>query len=193
MEEIFKNVFDKYAEKYKNLLSIENEKLSFYPSKGSTGFTERNQSVNFVYAYCEYNSGDKTKYWFEFSVNKNEHIDAIIINYTKKEIIFVEAKRFKNNSNINSLYNDFDRLLKLNCLEEFEKRIKLDKDDCYDKWSFYCLLLADLWPNEHKDFIDDFSKKIKVKPETAELNLCDHGHYQIAAFLAKKEFCPSEN
>lgn len=55
------------------------------------------------------------------------------------------------------------------------------------------MLLADLWPNEHKDFIKEFKVNYEVKRETKNLNLCDHGDYQIAAFLAKKEFCPSEN
>ncbi len=78
MEYTYKReVLKAYQHNYEKILNI------FYPSKKSTGFTERNLTVNFSKAYeaVAGSVGDVCCSWFELPVNENgkDHVDAIII------------------------------------------------------------------------------------------------------------------
>lgn len=139
LEEVFKN----FEKEYQNIFS------SFYPSLESTGFQERNLSVNFSKAYEKAYPNDNVFSWFElqFRNEKDEpvnHFDCLIVNITKKEIYFVEAKRFK------SAKRQEDRCKK--DIERIEKYINdpegfLDDKRFVDFLSFkkYGLILADVW------------------------------------------------
>ena len=81
-------IFKKYSEKYAKIF----EKL--YPAKGSTGFTERNQTVNYSKAMEDLYPSTVTWFEFQFGDENNKHIDAVIINPELKTIFIIEAKRF---------------------------------------------------------------------------------------------------
>ena len=86
------DVFDRYAEQYSAILN------KIYPSKGSTGFTERNLSVNFSKAYEDIAGKDSAISWFEFQfgAKSRQHVDLVLLDYLSKELYIVEAKRFSN-------------------------------------------------------------------------------------------------
>ena len=71
-------VIDKYYDFYYKIFD------SIYPAHNSTGFTERNQTVNFSKAIESLY--DDVISWFEYPVGDNKHIDAIIINKGLKEV-----------------------------------------------------------------------------------------------------------
>lgn len=143
-------VFKRYEESYSEILE------RFYPSKGGTGFVEKNLTVNFVNAYKKVNENDTIISWFEFQwgIRNNKHIDAIIINYSAKEIIFIESKRFSNlNKKIEEIKIDVDRINEL-----FNKITNEMKDRLDDETICQCkngeikyigIVLADIW-NETK-------------------------------------------
>ena len=94
----FKNIFDEYKNYYECVFDV------FYPSKNSTGFTERNLSVNFSKAYEKLNPKAITWFEFQFGEKNNLHYDALIINRETKELFLIESKRFsKLNKKINTL------------------------------------------------------------------------------------------
>ena len=86
--------------------------------------------------------------WFElqFGENDNYHLDAVVANYTTKEIFFVEAKRFSNPAKKKEeIKEDIGRIRKLkeDLLEECKRnscRIDLKMFN-----SIYGVVLADLW------------------------------------------------
>ena len=139
LEEVFIN----YEKEYQNIFS------SFYPALESTGFQERNLSVNFSKAYEKTYPSDKVFSWFElqFPNEDNEnvyHFDCLIINITRNEIFFIESKRFK------SVKRQEDRCKK--DIERIEKYINDPKGFLYDKrfvdflsFKKYGLILADVW------------------------------------------------
>ena len=88
--EALESIFNLYKSRYLRIF----EKI--YPARNSTGFPERNLSVNFTKAYETYYSNCDVISWFElqFGENDNYHLDAVVANYTTKEIFLVEAKGF---------------------------------------------------------------------------------------------------
>lgn len=80
------DVFEKYKKNYDRIFKV------IYPAKNSTGFPERNLSVNFAKAYE--NVFDNTVTWYElqFGIKNNRHIDAVIIDIKNKRIIFINQK-----------------------------------------------------------------------------------------------------
>ena len=90
MPDLFFDVFENYRNNYQRILSL------LYPSKNSTGFTERNLSVNFANAYERVNSSAITWFEFQFGENNNLHYDAVIIDPKNKRLLLIESKRFSN-------------------------------------------------------------------------------------------------
>ena len=132
-------VINKYKENYVKMLEI------LYPSKGSSGFTERNLSVNFAKAYEEIHPNAITWYEFQFGENNNLHYDAIIINPDQKELVIVEAKRFSNlNKKIREIGNDISRIVDYNQVEF------LGRLSDFNKYSIVGVILADVWANASK-------------------------------------------
>ena len=85
-------VFELYKENYEKIFDV------FYPAKNSTGFTERNLSVNFCKAYETVFPESISWFEFQFGENNNLHYDALIINPKLKVILLIESKRFSNPS-----------------------------------------------------------------------------------------------
>lgn len=73
MPKYFLDVFENYRYNYQRIFSI------LYPSKNSTGFTERNLSVNFANAYERINPSAITWFEFQFGENNNLHLSLIHI------------------------------------------------------------------------------------------------------------------
>ena len=72
MPKYFLDVFENYRYNYQRIFSI------LYPSKNSTGFTERNLSVNFANAYEQINPSAIT--WFEF---QRQIVKDFFIKFTR--------------------------------------------------------------------------------------------------------------
>ncbi len=138
---IFKSICDEYKRNYVEIFK------HIYPSKNSTGFTERNLSVNFSKAYEKIITKENQDCisWFEFQFDEtnNKHYDAIIINSTVKEILVIEAKRYNNLSRkINSVINDIARINKFltEILRKDDRRIP-----SIESYKIYGVILADIW------------------------------------------------
>ena len=145
-----KKIFDEYGNIYRKIL----EKI--YPAKGSTGFAERNLSVNFSKAYEKIFPSALS--WFEFQFGKKNHVDAVIVNEESQEIFVIESKRYSVQSKITAVGHDIDRIKTF--LDELKKendrrnendrRIDLSKIK-----KFYGVILADVWTE-----VDNFKRKI---------------------------------
>lgn len=134
---LFDDVFETYKSRYEDILTV------LYPSKNSTGFTERNLSVNFATSYEMAHPGSVTWYEFQFGEKNNLHLDAVIVNKAKKEILLIESKRFKNaTKQVAAVEKDILRIFfaKDECWEEFESRI-----DGFSNYDVYGVILADVW------------------------------------------------
>ena len=151
---MLEQVFDNYKKIYQNILD------SFYPSLGSTGFQERNLTVNFSKAYERTYVNDEVSSWFElqFGEKKNNHFDSIIINRSKKIIYIVEAKRYSTpDAKKNSSINDITRI------EEYVKNdFNVDpRFKNYKNYKIYGIILGDVWQesNPKKDLYNSFHNK----------------------------------
>lgn len=137
-------VCKKYKENYTNIFKY------LYPAKNSTGFTEKNQSVNFAKALEQYygEKGNECLSWYEFQFGdkNNLHFDAIMINITRKEIFIIEAKRYSNvEKKIIEVGKDILRLINLNWVkDDNNNRINLDG------FSFFGVILSDVWQKKGK-------------------------------------------
>lgn len=141
-----REVFEYYREIYKTILS------NIYPAKHSTGFPERNLSVNFSKAYetVAANAGETAVSWFEmqFGEKNNLHVDAVIINETVGDMLILESKRFNSPlkkakqivKDINRIYDFVLELQNENKQKKDIIRIDLSKiNHCYG------IILADVW------------------------------------------------
>ena len=133
----FKNIFDEYKKYYECIFDV------FYPSKNSTGFTERNLSVNFSKAYEKLNPKAITWFEFQFGEKNNLHYDALIINRETKELFLIESKRFSNlDKKVNEVQNDIIRIKEAITIynSDFESRIPQFND-----YTIYGIILTDVW------------------------------------------------
>ncbi|MGN1095523.1 MAG: hypothetical protein ACI4QR_03970, partial [Eubacteriales bacterium] len=133
----FDLVFDEYKNKYTKILG------KLYPSKNSTGFTERNLSVNFSKSYESICPDAVTWFEFQFGEKNDLHLDALIVNREKNEIFLVEAKRFSSpEKKIHEVAKDIERINAIGrkYAHEFEERIP-DFESC----ELYGVILADIW------------------------------------------------
>ncbi len=118
-----------------------------YPAKGSTGFPERNLTVNFSKAY-EKTAGHYAEYpfsWFEFQFGEksNQHIDAVIFNQEAKTMIVIESKRFNNPSaKVVAVEEDIDRTYDF--VDEIVKKDG-ERIDLGMYSYIYGMILADVW------------------------------------------------
>lgn len=132
-----KLILEEYKENYNNIFN------TFYPAKNSTGFTERNLSVNFAKAYEKINPNAITWYEFQFGEKNNLHYDAIIINSESKELIIIESKRFSNLlKKINEVEEDIIRINKSvsTYYADFKSRI-----ENFEEYTIIGVILADVW------------------------------------------------
>ena len=130
-------VFEKYKKNYDEILNV------IYPAKNSTGFPERNLSVNFAKAYESIFDNSVTWYELQFGINNNSHIDAVIIDTRNKRILFIESKRFSNPSKkVNEINEDIDRII---CLKEELLNDSDERINDIKSYHFYGVILADVW------------------------------------------------
>jgi len=170
-----KQIFIEYGKLYANLL----EKI--YPAKNSTGFAERNLSVNFAKAYEKMAEGNNqeiyTWYEFQFGEKNNLHVDAVIINETAKELLIIESKRYNNpQEKIKEVGKDIYRIQEL--VDELKRentegiyRIKLNQmERCRG------IILADVWAetDAKREILEAYTKGIE-------------NHRDSGAFLKKYE------
>lgn len=173
-------VFEKYESIYNNIFSL------FYPALESNGFTERNLTVNFSKAYEQTYCNDRIFSWFELPLlgNKNnEHFDCIIVNVDRKEVFFVEAKRYPSvKSKKESSKGDIIRI------EDYIKKYfyKDPRFENYSDYKLYGLILADVWQENtskvklynsfvNEEFFDDVDELNNKKPQykTIRFNYID--------------------
>ena len=132
---ILEVTFEKTQSIYERILR------EFYPSLGSTGFQERNLTVNFSKAYEYVCKTDNVLSWFElqFGDKKNNHYDCLIINNTRKELFIVESKRFTSSMKKQSVLNDIERI------NSFVKNGLDERFDDYKNYKVFGVILADVW------------------------------------------------
>ncbi len=181
-------VFERYKNIYCNIFN------TLYPSKNSTGFTERNLSVNFSKAYeSEYPHAIT---WFEFQFGKNNslHYDALIIDPVNKDLYLIESKRFsKLFSKIREVQCDIERINDAATLykNEFSNRI-----DNFSEYTMYGIILADVWTEnknktkvkrsfENSTFAADFMPELYNDKD----NKLKNAAYFIADFTSLPRHC----
>lgn len=172
-----KEIFDAYVAQYNNVLS-----RMGYPAKNSTGFTERNLSVNFSKVYEKKNPEAVSWFEFQWGENNDEHIDMVLKDVGSRTMFIVEAKRFSSPSDkIASIARDIKRIPKfieeLHSLERFDV---LEGADC-----IYGMILADVWVKKSgrtgtkkrilKSFLDgtflvDFRKELGLEENELPVN-----------------------
>ena len=132
-------VFERYQMIYQKILVSNN----FYPSIGSTGFQERNLTVNFSKAYEQVYANDNVISWFElqFGENNNNHFDCLIINIDRKEIFFIESKRFSSvETKTSSIKEDIKRIEDFVNIDGLDNRFK-----DFSEFTINGVILADVW------------------------------------------------
>lgn len=155
-------VWTEYRKLYETILN------RIYPAKKSTGFPERNLSVNFSKSYesvvHKYNQIAYTWFEFQFGEKNNKHLDALIINDTTHEIFIIEAKRYNNPQQKKSeICKDIDRIPEF--VKDLDGRLNADGTNRFG-YNFYCIILADVWDetDEKKTIIEFYRKQYKEKP-----------------------------
>ncbi len=157
--------FKAYSKIYTELLS------KFYPAKGSTGFPERNLSVNFSKAYEKVASEDNIFTWFELQIGErsNEHLDAMIINFSTREILLIEAKRYSNPvKKVQEIIDDVRRMSITDWAQELTTGRgtagKLMGKMDISTFNIYGIVLADIWlEGNTKKSISDLYMKASVE------------------------------
>lgn len=180
MPDLFFDVFENYRNNYQRILSL------LYPSKNSTGFTERNLSVNFANAYERVNSSAITWFEFQFGENNNLHYDAVIIDPKNKRLLLIESKQFSNpHQKIASVGADINRIqhAKDNYLHDFQLRVP-----DFTSYRIYGVILADIWTETQRKkqiyasfatgkFIPDFLEDFLIKYPSL-----NHATYYVGDF-----------
>lgn len=168
--EYYERIMDRYADRYRDILEY------IWPTIGSNGFAERNQTINFAAAYEAeaVSRKENTHIWYEFQIpnvdtgNDNNHIDGLLLNESKHELMLIEAKRISKNKTKEKeieLCNDFDRILKL----DIKSRLKEMFDpEPVPQFSVRGCLLFDVWDESLQQIelvsrCDDCEKNSKIK------------------------------
>lgn len=98
-----------------NMMKLEYEKIFtyLYPANGSSGFTEANQTMNFVHCLKTKLDDDETVAWFEFPwLDPSKRIDSLVYSPKYKTLFCIEAKRIWDTNKQESIKNDIKRLEK---------------------------------------------------------------------------------
>ncbi|MCM1523475.1 MAG: hypothetical protein NC120_03360 [Ruminococcus sp.] len=155
-------VFKRYGSIYETILS------NVYPAKNSTGFPERNLSVNFSKAYeASARIADETAFsWFElqFGENNRFHADAVIINKTVGDMLIVESKRFSDPAKkIKEIAEDIERIHDLITELKSENDCGILRIDMSKINRCYGVILADVWTETQlkKDILDSYSSGVQ--------------------------------
>ena len=139
------SIVEEYERRYQARLSI------CYPSLGSTGFQERNQTNNFLVAAEKFVPNLFT--WSEFQINgdsrADNHLDAIAVDFQDKEIWLIESKRIQSQRKFNAISADKERMVALSqdpktIFERFYDHPNIP----FEEFKIYGLILADVWNYE---------------------------------------------
>ena len=173
MEEFIAQVFDAYCQAYDKALNAQ----GFQPwTADRKTIHESNQVRTFMEAYKA--TGKNIITWMELPVPflgghlkpQLAHIDGFIIDYDRKRIIFIEAKRFSRPTQFKSLNDDIWRLYTIR-KEIYVGDGQFKGINLFD-FDAYILLLADIWEDRSawaKDLAMNWSKR------SNDLN-CDPGY-----------------
>ena len=135
MKDIIQTVFDNTVKSYERILA------DYYPSHGSTGFTERNLTFNFSHNYLIQNPN--TIIWQEVPLEKNggknEHFDTLIIDNENKTVLIIEAKRLGTNAKYDSIVEDLEKI------KEKYASARAVQERLDSGYSLYAMLLVDIW------------------------------------------------
>lgn len=179
-----KEVYEKYRNKYAKIFKC------LYPAKNSTGFPERNLSVNFSKAVEEIFPSACTWFEFQFGPKNNFHFDAVIIIPEIKTILIVESKRFSNPTvKTEEIGSDMDRInkVKKDYYSEFADRIP-----GFSGFTVCGVILADVWTEtKRKEKIkESFEKENFVEtflPLSGE-DRFHNGSYHVCGFDGVTEY-----
>lgn len=166
----FEQLFLDYRDNYARIFNV------LYPSKNSTGFTERNLSVNFAKAYEAKNAAAVTWYEWQFGEGNNLHYDAIIIDPVKKEILLIESKRFSvPKRKIRSVGADIRRISSFAADDRAEFSTRIPELASY---TVYGVILADVWcsqsgPKNKKAIWESFKNNSFLNDPRLELTAED--------------------
>lgn len=133
------DIFTEYEKRYEKILA------HIYPAKNSTGFPERNLTVNFTKAYEKVaeERGQESISWYEmqFGERNNYHADAVIWNISTRELFIIESKRFSNPAQkVREISEDIGRIY------EFVSELRTeDRLDMARVKKIYGVILADVW------------------------------------------------
>ena len=181
--EKYQDVLREYCNNYFKILRI------MYPSKNSTGFTERNLSVNFANAYQQQYKNAIAWYEYQFGERNNLHYDCILVNPDEKEILIIESKRFNNlNKKIREVYRDIKRINEITTVYSAELKGRIPD------YSITGVVLADVWTGKNKSkgkikqsFFDKVFLKQYQDISNSDLNIDDfHAEYFVEDIINKK-------
>jgi hypothetical protein len=155
MEEILTAAFDETARRYAKIFK------GYYPAHGSTGFTERNLTNNFVSSLEKVH--ENCIPWFEAPIDvvNKKHIDAVVFAPDLKSSVMIESKRFNNpNAKMKEIFGDLDRIRNESNQATIEKGIK-----GFEISKKYGVLLADVWIETKlkKQIFEDWDPIIREK------------------------------
>lgn len=185
-------IINEYKKTYIKIL------CEMYPAKNSTGFPERNLSVNFSKAYEKIMGQDDkdivTWYEFQFGKKNNHHVDAIMLDKNNNSIFIMESKRFSNlPKKIYEVGQDINRIKELleELKEENQKGIK--RIDLSNYKNYYGVILADVWTETDfkKDILKSFQDGMnygtseraflnKYNKELGNIKIENDIHYYVA-------------
>ena len=179
-----KVVFDEYQKLYAKVFK------RMYPAKNSTGFPERNLSVNFSKAVEEVFPSACTWFEFQFGPKNNFHFDAVIMIPEIKTVLVVESKRFNNPAaKIREIKSDMDRInmVKMDYFSEFAERIPGFSD-----LTVCGVILADVWTEtKRKEEIKQSFEKgyfIETFLPSIEENHFHDGTYHVCGFEGATDY-----
>ena len=163
LDSFLSQIFEEYKNNYSRIFSV------VYPAKNSTGFPERNLSVNFAEAYkmVADKQAQEAIVWYEaqFGEKNNNHLDALIVNPNAGEIILIESKRYSNPATkMKEAGMDIERIPQFLSELKEDKRIDIGR---YHK--FYGIILSDVWiETQGKESILDSYLRGVSDPESPE-------------------------
>jgi len=188
-------VFGEYKEQYSRIFE------HIYPAKNSTGFPERNLSVNFIRGYEAARRKEKETilgwYEFQFGVRNNRHVDAVLINETSGELFIIESKRYSNpNKKIEEVKEDICRIYDLIAELREENRNGNPRISLKNISAVYGVILADAWKMhgmktriiqsyQEKKFCEDFLKRNDIDPIYDVQDFEEIKEYKLLSFTWK--------
>ncbi|MDR0839085.1 MAG: hypothetical protein LBN99_05525 [Oscillospiraceae bacterium] len=176
----FFEIAAEYQARYTKILD------NYYPAHKSTGFTERNQSVNFTGAIESLYPGAFTWYEAPIGAGYKEHFDAVTFDTASKKIFIIESKRFSNpEQKLESVGRDIERIM-----DEDNIAAVCEHLSEKEKYTKYGVILADVWLEtapkkeiaEHwevEDFFEAYSNKLKLSREVKNPQFWQCGFPQV--------------